>query len=91
MVVICNETFSNDNEEQYKKYFETFNFPLSDFQKYKSLDRLMKNGKNLDSLKPHATTIGLYSGLSLVGIAKLGKPIKITDSYPINFLVKYDG
>jgi superfamily II RNA helicase len=34
MVVICNETFSNDNEEQYKKYFETFNFPLSDFQKY---------------------------------------------------------
>lgn len=34
MVVICNETFSNDNEEQYKKYFETFNFPLSNFQKY---------------------------------------------------------
>ena len=34
MVVICNETFSNENEEQYKKYFETFNFPLSDFQKY---------------------------------------------------------
>merc|ERR1712022_53827 len=28
------ETFSNENEDQYKKYFETFNFPLSDFQKY---------------------------------------------------------
>ena len=64
---------------------------LPDFQKYQSLDRLMKHGKNLDSLKPHVTTIGLYDGLSLVGIAKLGKPIKITDSYPINFLVKYDG
>ena len=34
MVVICNETFSNENEEIYKKHFETFSFPLSDFQKH---------------------------------------------------------
>ena len=27
MVVICNETFSNDNEEQYKKYFKHLIFP----------------------------------------------------------------
>jgi len=64
---------------------------IDDFKEYQNLERLMKNGKNLDSLKPHATTIGLYDGLSLVGVAKLGKPIKITNNYPINFLVKYDG
>lgn len=34
MVFICNETFSNENEEIYKKHFETFPFPLSDFQKH---------------------------------------------------------
>ena len=64
---------------------------LKDFEKFTDLNKLIKNGKNLDSLRPHATTIGLYDGLSLVAVAKLGKPIKITDSYPINFLVKYDG
>jgi len=64
---------------------------LHDFEKFTDLRKLIKNGQNLDSLRPHATTIGLYDGLSLVAVAKLGKPIKITDSYPINFLVKYDG
>ena len=34
MVFICNETFSNENDEIYKKHFETFPFPLSDFQKH---------------------------------------------------------
>jgi hypothetical protein len=64
---------------------------LKDFESFSDLRKLIKNGKNLDSLKPHATTIGLYDGLSLVGVAKLGRPVKITNSYPINFLVKYDG
>ena len=41
-------------------------------------------------LAPYATTIGLYSGLDLVMIAKLGKPVKIVPNYPINFLVKFD-
>ena len=51
----------------------------------------MNDGKNLESLHPYATTIGLYSGLELVAVAKVGKPTKITPSYPINFLIKYDG
>ena len=41
-------------------------------------------------LAPMATTIGLYSGLDLVGVAKLGTPIKIIPELPINFVVKMD-
>jgi hypothetical protein len=41
-------------------------------------------------LAPMATTIGLYSGLDLVCVAKLGNPIKITPELPINFVVKMD-
>lgn len=39
---------------------------------------------------PLATAIGLYSGLDLVAVAKLGSPIKITPELPINFVVKMD-
>lgn len=39
---------------------------------------------------PLATTIGLYDGLDLVAVAKLGSPIKITPELPINFVVKLD-
>ena len=41
-------------------------------------------------LAPMATTIGLYSGLDLVVVAKLGTPIKITPELPINFIIKMD-
>ena len=41
-------------------------------------------------LSPMVTTIGLYSGLNLVGIAKLGSPIKIPMELPINFVIKLD-
>jgi hypothetical protein len=37
-----------------------------------------------------ATAIGLYDGLDLVAVAKLGSPIKITPELPINFVVKMD-
>jgi len=39
---------------------------------------------------PYVTTIGLYSGLDLIGVAKLGSPIKITPELPMNFVVKMD-
>ena len=64
---------------------------ISDFEKFTNLSAIMNDGKNLESLHPYATTIGLYSGLELVAVAKVGKPTKITPSYPINFLIKYDG
>jgi hypothetical protein len=39
---------------------------------------------------PYATTIGLYSGLDLIAVSKLGSPIKITPELPMNFVVKMD-
>jgi hypothetical protein len=41
-------------------------------------------------LRPFVTTVGLYSGLDLVAIAKLGTPIKLTPYFPTNFVVKMD-
>jgi hypothetical protein len=41
-------------------------------------------------LAPYVTTIGLYNGLDLVGVAKLGNPIKITPDFPYTFVVKMD-
>ena len=41
-------------------------------------------------LAPTVTTIGLYDGTELVAVAKLGSPIKITPTFPINFVVKID-
>lgn len=41
-------------------------------------------------LAPMVTTIGLYSGLDLVAVAKLGSPVKLPKTLPINFIVKID-
>jgi hypothetical protein len=41
-------------------------------------------------LSPFVTTIGIYAGLDLVAVAKLGSPIKLPKSLPINFVVKMD-
>lgn len=59
----------------------------SDFLNYENLSVVDKTGSYL---APLATTIGLYNGLDMVAIAKLGTPIKITPELPINFVVKMD-
>jgi len=42
-------------------------------------------------LAPFVTTIGLYDdSYNLVGVAKLGTPIKIPKDYPLNFSVSWD-
>ena len=41
-------------------------------------------------LSPYVTSIGLYQGINLVAVAKLGSPIKITPDFPMNFIVKMD-
>lgn len=41
-------------------------------------------------LAPMVTTIGLYSGLDLVGVSKLGTPLRITPELPISFIIKMD-
>ena len=53
-------------------------------------ERLVATDKTGSYVAPMATTIGLYSGLDLVAVAKLGSPIKITPELPINFVVKMD-
>lgn len=59
----------------------------SDFLTYAQSASLDKTGS---FLAPVATAIGLYSGLDLVMIGKLGNPIKITPELPINFVVRMD-
>jgi hypothetical protein len=41
-------------------------------------------------LSPMVTTIGLYDGLDLVAVAKVGSPVKLPKTLPINFVVKMD-
>lgn len=53
-------------------------------------ERLTATDKTGSFVAPYVTTIGLYSGLELVMLAKLGSPIKITPELPINFVVKMD-
>lgn len=57
------------------------------FLNYEQLTAVDKTGS---FAAPLATAIGLYSGLDLVAVAKLGSPIKITPELPINFVVKMD-
>jgi hypothetical protein len=42
------------------------------------------------NLSPYITTIGLYNGLDLVAVAKLGTPIKNAGYFPLNFVVRFD-
>ena len=39
---------------------------------------------------PYITTVGLYNGLDLVGVAKLGSPIKNEGYFPLNFIIRFD-
>ena len=41
-------------------------------------------------LAPYITTIGLYNGADLVGVAKLAHPIKNSGEFPLNILIKWD-
>ena len=57
------------------------------FLEYSSLSKQDPTGS---FLAPTVTSIGLYNGCDLVAVAKLGSPIKISPSFPINFVVKID-
>lgn len=58
-----------------------------EFFKYEKLSNADKTGSYLS---PFVTTIGLYSNLDLVGVAKFGTPIKLTPHFPYNFVIKMD-
>ena len=59
----------------------------SEFFDYERLSEVDKTGS---FLVPMVTTIGLYSDLELVAVAKLGSPIRITPKFPMNFVIKLD-
>lgn len=59
----------------------------SEFSDYFSMTSSDPTGSYL---APYVTTIGLYSGLDLVAVAKLATPIKIQPDYPMNFVVRID-
>jgi hypothetical protein len=59
----------------------------TDFLDY---ERLSMSDKTGSYLAPYVSSIGLYNGLELVALAKLGTPIKVTSELPINFVVKMD-
>lgn len=58
-----------------------------EFLTYASQSNADKTGSYLAS---YVTSIGLYNGLDLVAVAKLGSPIKLAQDFPINFVVKLD-
>lgn len=53
-------------------------------------DQHYLNDRTGSFLAPMVTTIGLYDGVDLVAVAKVGSPIKLPRSLPINFVVKMD-
>ena len=81
-----------------KTYDDVFNY-LTDLTK-KNLPRVIKSDflKDLSvdsfttgsNLTPYITSIGLYNGLDLVAVAKLGSPIKNAGYFPLNFIVRFD-
>jgi hypothetical protein len=54
------------------------------------------SGSNMTSplsssyLVPYITTIGLYNGADLIGVAKLGTPIRNQGIFPLNFVIRFD-
>lgn len=58
-----------------------------EFLTYVSQSNADKTGSYL---APYVTSIGLYNGLDLIAVAKLGSPIKLAQDFPINFVVKLD-
>jgi hypothetical protein len=53
-------------------------------------DTSVSTDKTGSFLAPVATSVGLYSGLDLIAVAKLGTPIKITPELPLNIIIKID-
>lgn len=58
-----------------------------------SFQNRYESGSNFTTasfLSPYITTIGLYNNLDLIGVAKLGTPIKNEGKFPLNFIIRFD-
>ena len=65
-------------------FFYQINYQFLDYESTSLVDRTGS------FLAPMVTTVGLYSNLDLVAVAKLGTPIKIIPEFPINFIIRLD-
>lgn len=63
------------------------NYINEEFFKYQYSSSIDNTGSYL---APYITTVGLYNGVDLVAIGKLGTPIKNGGEFPLNILVKWD-
>lgn len=59
-------------------------------QQFLNYAQFSNNDPTGSYLAPTVTSVGLYDGTELIAVAKLGSPIKITPTFPINFIVKMD-
>jgi hypothetical protein len=85
----CNRQLFSEIIDHLNQKTQVKSLPLinSEFFEYERLSNTDNTGS---FLAPMATTIGLYMGLDIVAVAKLGSPIKISNELPINFVVKMD-
>lgn len=59
----------------------------TNFMNYTESSSINRTGSYLS---PYITTVGLYNNGTLVGVGKLGKPVKNIQDYPINISVRFD-
>lgn len=85
----CSRRLFSDVTDYLNGLTGKYNTPLinNNFMDY---ERLTATDNTGSYLAPMATLIGIYDGLQLVALGKLGTPIKISPELPINFVVKMD-
>lgn len=86
----------NSNRKKIDELLTFLNEKSGKSFKYSVKDEFFQYKQNSNSditgsyLAPYITHVGLYSNTDLVGIAKLGSPIKNSGEIPINIVVKWD-
>lgn len=92
---INNRTISRSSRKSYQEIVDYLDsmcvrnptkYIKSEFLSDRSLDTFSTGSR----IAPYITTIGLYDGLDLIGVAKLGTPIKNEGYFPLNFSVRFD-
>lgn len=91
---VNSKTFSSDR----KTYDETLRYlyELTGKGRPRAIKSEFLHDASIDSfttgsnLSPYVTSIGLYNGLDLIAVAKLGTPIKNQGYFPLNFIVRFD-
>ena len=76
MVILCDKTYSQQNNEKYGCYFENYSFPLSNFQKY-SIEAIVEGHHVLVNV-PTGSGKTLSGEFAIEYFTKLGKKVIYT-------------